>query len=311
VLFSVYQNKQNRNGHIQPGKKDWSYFLRWFDWNAIAAVFIPLAICGFALAIYNDARFGNPLETGFTYQLTRSGPLTHDYSIAYIPSNLFVYLAYPLKTIGSFPFFKSVPIQYRLLPGWATVPSGKGFDQVFFGIFQSLPVIWPLALLVPLTVIGLAKGRDGKIFDDKIDQTRLPRQFIAMLLVASLLQFIFLLFYFYSAMRYISDFIIPLLLGIYILIWEFDKQIRHIPHLRWLFWLVIIGLSIATIGIGFFAGFDIPPQYIRSENPQLFGILTTFWNHQYNQVIILLGKPAALAGTLVRISALLVGKFFR
>ncbi|HMD90069.1 MAG TPA: hypothetical protein VKF38_12985 [Anaerolineaceae bacterium] len=311
VLLSSYQKQQNMNARIQPGKNNLLYYLRRFDWNAIAALFIPLAICGLALAIYNDARFGNPLETGFAYQLTLYGSLNHYYSIAYIPSNLFVYLAYPLKTIGSFPFFKSVPIQYHLLPNWASVPSGKEFDQVFFGIFQSLPVIWPLALLVPQTVSGLAKGRAGKTFEDKSDQPQSARRFIAMLLLASLLQFIFLLCYFYSAMRYIPDFLIPLLLGIYLLIWEFDKQIRHNPLLRWLFWLVIIGLCIATVAIGFFAGFDIPPQYIRTENPQLFSSLTTFWNHPYNQMIILLGKPAALAATFVRISARLVGKFVR
>lgn len=112
-------------------------------------------------------------------------------------------------------------------------------------------------------------------------------------------------------MRYIPDFYIPLLLGAYFIIWAFDQQIKHIPVLRWLFWLVIISLAIATAGIGFFAGFDIPPQFLRIENPHLFGSLATFWNHQYNQVIALIGEPAAWSGTLARITARVLGIFSR
>jgi hypothetical protein len=310
VLYSSYQNEHG-NGPFRSDKKDLSNLLTSIDWKAIISLLIPLALCGFALAIYNYARFGNPLETGFKYQLTLSGSLNHYYSAAYIPSNFFVYLAYPVKSFGNFPFFKSVAFQLNLLPGWASVSGGKEFDQVFFGIFQSLPVIWSLALLVPLTVIGMVKKRNSKIIDDKIAPHQLPRQFLAMLLVASLLQFTFLLFYFYSAMRYIPDFYMPLLLGAYFIIWAVDQQIKHIPVLRWLFWLVIIGLAIATAGIGFFAGFDIPPQFLRIENPHLFGSLATFWNHQYNQVIALIGEPAALAGALARITARVLGIFSR
>ena len=165
VLYNSYQN-EHVNGRFRSGKNYLSNLLTRINWKAIISLLIPLAVCGFAMAIYNYARFGNPLETGFKYQLTLFDPLNHYYSVAYIPSNFFVYLAYPVKSIGSFPFFKSVLIQYNLLPGWASVPRGKLFDQIFFGIFQSLPVIWSVALLVPLTVIGLVKRRHRKIIDD-------------------------------------------------------------------------------------------------------------------------------------------------
>jgi hypothetical protein len=132
-----------------------------------------------------------------------------------------------------------------------------------------------------------------------------------MLLVASLLQFIYLLVYFYAAIRYIVVFFLPLLLIAYITIWTFDKQIRQMRIIRFSFWILIIGLAIATFGIVFFAGFDIPPQYLRLGNPQLFGTLYSFWNHQYNQIITLIGVPAAFAGTLARITARVIGKFSR
>jgi hypothetical protein len=48
-----------------------------------------------------------------------------------------------------------------------------------------------------------------------------------------------------------------------------------------------------------------------AENPQLFGALYTIWNHQYNQVIAMLGKPEIFAGTVARITAGVVGKFNR
>ena len=308
VPYSIYQKKKV-DWRSLPGSNKFSQIIKCLDWKAILAMLTPLLLCGFALAIYNYARFGNPLETGFTYQLTLSKSAI--YSISFVPSNLFMYLAYPVKASGVFPFYKSVSIQYNLLPSWAARPAGKMFDEVFFGILPSLPVLWPLVLVIPLAIMVIVKQFQKKSLSEGLDFKKPPLLLLAVLLFAGLLQFAFLLFYFYGAMRFIVDFYIPLLLAAYITIWLVDSHLRNIPMIRWLFWLGVMGLAVWTVGIGFFAGFDIPPQYLRAENPQLFGALYTIWNHQYIQVMAMLGKPENFVGTVSRITARVIGKFSR
>jgi hypothetical protein len=308
VLYSCFRTKK-LNSDFPTNTKGLFNLLKGTDWNAIVAFLVPLILCGFALGMYNYARFGNPLETGLTYQLTLSEPHILYYSAAYTPSNLYMYLVYPINSTGVFPFFKSAAIQYNLLPSWAAMPTGKMFDEVLFGLLPTLPLIWPLILLIPLTVVGIVKGRHSIRLNEEFALDKPSRLLLTMLLIACSMQFVFLLVFFYGAMRYIVDFYLPLLLAAYITIWAVDKQIRQILFLRWLFWLGIIGLAIWTVVIGFFIGFDIPPQYLRAENPQLFGTLYTIWNHQYNLVSALLGKPQVLAETLTRITARVAGKF--
>ncbi|MDR3574694.1 MAG: hypothetical protein P4L50_12585 [Anaerolineaceae bacterium] len=311
LLFDLYQ-KSKIQGRFVPGNNSLLHQFTCIDWKAIIAVLIPIALCGIALGIYNFTRFGNPLETGFTYQLTETQPLNHYYSFSYFPSNLYMYLAYPVNTSGSFPFFKSLSAQFNLLPVWASISNGKMFDQVFFGIFPSLPILWSLGLFVPLAVINFIKGRHGKhYYYNEVAAPGPLWRLLAVLLTAGSLQFIFLLVYFYGAMRYILDFYIPFLVLAFTCIWSFDNQIKHKSLLRWLFWLVVMNLSIITAGIGYFAGFDIPPQYFRIINPHLFAALSAFWSSQHSHLVALLGEPVQAIDTIVRISARVVGKLNR
>ena len=307
-LYSLYQ-KMDVNRHSKPGTNNLSFVNKCIDWKAILALLAPLLLCGFALGYYNYTRFGNPLETGFTYQHSLSERVI--YSISYVPSNFFMYLAYPVKVSGGFPFYKSDSILYNLLPGWAARPTGKMFDTTLVGILPALPVFWPLALVIPLTGKLLIRQFQDKPLKEGLNFVKPPLLLLTMLLFAGLLQFAFLLIYYYGAMRFIVDFYIPLLLATYIIIWTLDKQLQNIPIIRWLFWLGVIVLTIWTVWIGFFAGFDIPPQYFRAENPHIFGELFKFWNHQYNQVIAVLGKPQIFEGTIARTIVRVVEKFSR
>ena len=70
----------------------------------ISYMLAPLVLCVLGLGLYNLVRFGNPLETGLTYQLTIPEFQKITYALAYVPSNLYVYLAYPLTGAEAFPF---------------------------------------------------------------------------------------------------------------------------------------------------------------------------------------------------------------
>jgi hypothetical protein len=99
-----------------------------------------------------------------------------------------------------------------------------------------------------------------------------------MIMVAVLAQFLFLTVLFYAAMRYMADFYLPLVLGIWILVWQVDEHIRRVPWLRVVFWIVVTTLVIWTAGIGFFGSFDIPPGTFRVSNPGLYMQIASYWD---------------------------------
>jgi hypothetical protein len=104
-------------------------------------------------------------------------------------------------------------------------------------------------------------------------------------MVAALAQFLFLTVLFYTAMRYIADFYLQLALGIWILVWQMDECTRPFRRGRRIFWLLVTVMVLWTVGIGFFGGFDIPPQPIRHANPTLYMQIESFWNNRYAEMI--------------------------
>ncbi len=114
----------------------------------MAALIFPLGLCGLSLAAYNFIRFDNAFETGMSYQLTIELASGTQYSFSYILSNLYLYLLSPLLP-SSFPFFPTKHFQPGVVPGWASLPVGKAFEDVFTGLLPSVPLVW---LLIPLVL---------------------------------------------------------------------------------------------------------------------------------------------------------------
>lgn len=240
-------------------------------WKKIVLLMSPLALCVLGLGIYNFMRFDNPFETGLNYQLTLPDPKSQYYSISYLPSNLLAYLFYPLTTANSFPFILS------------TLPFGKSFDELTAGLFSSVPSVWLLVLAIPVLLVK--KMRMG-ISKDNAEFGSL--KFLnTMIIISGIAQFLFLMIFFYGAMRYIADFYLPLTFGILILVWQTDGFLRPIIALRVIFWAIVVGLILWSAGIGFFGGFDIPPQAFRMANPILYIHLASHWNHFYSSIISL------------------------
>ncbi len=257
---------------------------------------VPLLFCLAGLGFYNYVRFGNPLETGMAYQLTIPMP-DPSYSLSYFPSNLYIYLFYPLSTVPKFPFVTSALFDPALLPPWASLVAQQASDHVIFGALPSSPGLWALAFAIPLCALALSrKGRE------RLSSPFNSQRAFMLAMIASVAagQFLFLTVFFYGAERYVADFYLSLLLCIAMLIWWLDEQLVSLKWLRIAFWLVIAGLALWTVCIGSFGAFGIPPKVFRASNPALFSQLASYWNDRYSTLIAVLHKAIGLILTAIR-----------
>jgi hypothetical protein len=248
-------------------------------WKTALALLAPMGLVGLTLAWYNFARFGNFFETGIHYQLTVQVFQDRYFSPAYLPSNLYAYLAYPFHLTQTIPFFHTPLFQKALLPAWAPVPPGKLFDEVLVGTMYSSPVLLLILLAIPLGWRGFVLWRAR--------QNPHPPRWIylaASFALVGLAQFAFLLVYYYTAMRFQADYYLPFLLATCFCVWATDERIREWPLWRTLFWIAVILLALSSAVIAFFAGFDVPPQSFRLHNPDLYQAVLDSIRDAYTQV---------------------------
>jgi len=106
----------------------------------------PLILIGLGLLVYNDRRFGAPLEFGQRYQLAGSRQdAGHLYSPRFLWFNFRVYFLEPGRWTRSFPFVggSSSP----------SLPAGHRPVEDPFGVLVDIPLAW-LALAAPLAWRG-------------------------------------------------------------------------------------------------------------------------------------------------------------
>ena len=115
-----------------------------------------------------------------------------------------------------------------------------------------------------------------------------------MVTIAGAGQFLFLLVFFFGAERYVPDFYLSLIVGLAILVWKVDEAIKPRLRLRFAFWVIVVGLTVWTVGIGFFGGFGVPPELFRSLNPGLYNHLASYWNDRSAGMIILLDRASRI-----------------
>ncbi len=126
----------------------------------IVALVAPLGACIVLLLLYNQARFGNPLEYGVRYQI--NGPSTynaHFGEIGFLAPGLWAYLFAPPRLIAIFPFLQTTYPQtsypFGLPAHYASLSEETGglFTMAPIAIFLlALPWLWRRrpALLGPL-----------------------------------------------------------------------------------------------------------------------------------------------------------------
>jgi tetratricopeptide (TPR) repeat protein len=110
---------------------------------------VPLVVCCLGIMIYNDRRFGGPLDFGERYQLGlyRQDTAQH-FSASYLRFNFWVYFLEPVRWSSHFPFVGEIA---KLL----APPEGHGMVEDPFGVLTDMPVLlWAFA--APLAWRGLA-----------------------------------------------------------------------------------------------------------------------------------------------------------
>jgi tetratricopeptide (TPR) repeat protein len=119
----------------------------------IAGAALPLLLCMGALALYNVARFGNPLEFGQTYQLAALqyvGKL-RQYGFDYIWDNIRIYFLNFVPWTTAFPYVGSPPN--------LALSASHAKPEFCFGILGNVPIVF--MALAALFVWG---RRDGLSF---------------------------------------------------------------------------------------------------------------------------------------------------
>ena len=111
-------------------------------WKLLAAAVIPLVLCGLALMLYNDLRFGSPFEFGQRYQLAdeRVGG-RRLFSPGFLWFNFRVYFTEAARWTRSFPFIRDV--------AGPRLPPGHDPIEHVFGVLSNMPILC-LALAAPL-----------------------------------------------------------------------------------------------------------------------------------------------------------------
>ncbi len=109
-----------------------------------------------------------------------------------------------------------------------------------------------------------------------------------MLAVAGVLQFLFLLVYYYNAMRFMSDFYLALLLVVVMITWELDEFMLGRRIIRSVYWLMVTSLVAWTACLGFFTGFTVLPQIFLYDNPTLFNAIAVRMNQAHEVYALLI-----------------------
>ncbi|RPJ27463.1 MAG: hypothetical protein EHM33_07955 [Chloroflexi bacterium] len=216
-----------------------------------AGSFIPLGLPLFIGAVgfgwYNWARFGSVLETGFTYQL--AGPylqkhMNELFSPNYIFQNLYNYLFNPFILDQQFPFIHPARglvetiLPSQVLPFYLAQSITGLLFSAPFTIFAAPPVSTSLKQWFKKTQTN----------DPGKDTATTSLNWIVISLFGSfLLTFISLLTFFWSAMRYMEDFMPALVLLSIVGFWHGYQSLSQHPNKGKMY--AILGIILSGVSI--------------------------------------------------------------
>jgi len=113
------------------------------------ALWIPFLAGVGLLGVYNFARFGDFLETGFRYQMNPGSNLGLQlaegrvFSFMYLPPNLLYYLGAPIRWVSTFPFLRATYGSSAVLSGFLgrfAIPSEYGIESAA-GLLFTAPTL--------------------------------------------------------------------------------------------------------------------------------------------------------------------------
>jgi hypothetical protein len=187
----------------------------------LAAAALPLLVCLGALAAYNQARFGNPLEFGQSYILAtgvNAGKI-HQFGLAYVWDNVRMNLLDFTPWKREFPFVGGMPK--------VTLHGGHAEPEFTFGILGNVPIVW-----MALAAVALRGRRDGLAF--------LGASFLWIAGVQTAL----LMLYLFAVSRYEVEFLAPLVCLAAVGLLASEAGAGRRPLLRGA-WIALAAVSVA------------------------------------------------------------------
>lgn len=230
----------------------------WRRLRAVAvAMLIPLALTGGAVAAYNAARFGNPLEFGVSYQLTGKDMRKHSVcSLCSVPegirlvNNVIQYTFFAPAVTSQFPF---VLLAWPRLDPDVSYPGSEPHAGV--------------GALVPLTLLGTLFGAMLALRSGATDPGTRGG---TLALMAGWVALLGLSGCWYLVGRYTLDFTMLMTIGSAVCIesglgWLRVTGVRIRP-LR----AVVLLLALYSTLLGVALGFQGPGEAFRNSNPALY-----------------------------------------
>lgn len=200
----------------------------------LIALGLPLGLCFVAIGWYNWARFGSFMNTGFIYSLAHQDMLKYSdslFSPIYVFQNVYNYILNAPTIITHFPFLLSKGRTENIFPFLFSLPE----------VYQAQPITG-LLYLAPISVFALIP------FFRIRRQSGDPINSIHNVLFGTFFPaYCFLLLFFWTALRYMGDFLPELMLAGILGIWRGHQLLVHKPTTQKIY--SILGIIFAIAGI--------------------------------------------------------------
>ena len=258
---------------------------KWAWVGEAATLLVPLAIWGGGLAWYNYARFGNILETGHRYQLSRPGlPVVFSqlFSFSYVLPNLYNLLARPMVVNWqAFPFFFTPYISNSMWPKLIFYPRNPNYyyTEPIAGIFVAISASW----LIFLPVMALIRDGWRWLHEQPVRLVKLREWPVStwagwMAAGGVVCNLAVLTLFVTTSMRYEADVTVLLTVLIGICIGWTTAFLNARPRLQKSFLWVSAALCILSIIISLLINFQNVGNIFVKSNPQLYSAIAHFFN---------------------------------
>jgi len=220
---------------IRLYKENYPYFSQ--HWKRIIhAIALPLTTGILGLAYYNWIRFDSIFDFGIKYQINdinyiKGYPF---FLISYLPANIYNYFFHPFRVQMKFPFLKALLAEEHMAFG-LSIPETY-YPEKMSGILLASPFI----ILAGISIYTLINKNPVK---------KDLWWLIITLSGATALSMGPILLYFFGTMRFIEDFMPSLAMLSLIGFW-LGYKFFHQNHSRWVYTIISVAISIATIMIG-------------------------------------------------------------
>jgi hypothetical protein len=252
----------------------------------LLAALSPLVVIGSALAAYNWARFGNPLEFGFRYQLMAyDRPKVGFWSLRNLGYNGYRYVFGEWRLGHSFPFVLGQAADRIALP------AHHELTEYIYGLMLTSPTVWLLAF-VP-RVAGLRRG--------------VPQTLISLCVGVAVLNLGVLLGMGNGSYRYLPDFLPPLLLAGSLAGLAVMARLNRRPVVRLAAWAAFAGMAAWSCVFALCAQFSLLDIF-RDYNAEAFSRVGAVFNAPVRWADAIRGREPTVPAASVRLPQAAFGR---